>query len=184
MRMQLEILPHRELAVERERLRHVADFLTRLHIVGCHGLAEQFGRAFSDRQQPRHHFHGGGFSAAVRAEEPENLSAFDANAHMIDGDEIAEPARQPFRLNRRRLVIAFSTWRHDDLLMLAALFRRKQCNEGIVERALFRLGENLLRRAMRDDFAVIHRGEPVEPACLVHVRGCDEHAHLLATRPD
>ena len=126
MRMQLEILPHRELAVERERLRHVADVLTRLHIVGAHRFAEQFGRAFGDRQQPRHHFHGGGFSAAVRAEEPENLAAFDAKAHMVDGDEIAEPAGQPFRLDRRRLVIAFGARRHDDLLMLAALFRRSK----------------------------------------------------------
>ena len=40
VRMQLEILPHSELAVERERLRHVADVLTRLHVVGAHWLAE------------------------------------------------------------------------------------------------------------------------------------------------
>ena len=140
MRMQLEILPHRKLAVERERLRHVADVLARLHVVGAHRLAEQFGRAFGDRQEPRHHFHGGRFSAAIRAEETENLAASDAKAHMVDGDEIAEPARKPFRLDRRRLVIALGTRPHDDLLMLAALFRRQQGNEGVVERALFRLG--------------------------------------------
>ena len=40
MRVQLEILPHGKLAVERERLRHVANVLARLHVVGCHRLAE------------------------------------------------------------------------------------------------------------------------------------------------
>ena len=40
VRMQLEILPHGKLAVERERLRHVADVLARLHVVGAHRLAE------------------------------------------------------------------------------------------------------------------------------------------------
>jgi ribosome-dependent ATPase len=53
-----------------------------------------------------------------------------------------------------------------------------------VERALFRPLEDLLRRAMRDDPAVIHRGEPIEPARLVHVRGCDNHAHMRAARAD
>ena len=38
--VQLEILPDREFAIERERLRHVADVLARLHVVGAHRLAE------------------------------------------------------------------------------------------------------------------------------------------------
>ena len=46
VRMQIEILSDRELAVERERLRHVADVATRLHVVGAHGLSKQFRRAF------------------------------------------------------------------------------------------------------------------------------------------
>ena len=50
--VQLQILPHGKLAVERERLRHVADVLARLHIVGGHRLAEQFGGAFGDRSNP------------------------------------------------------------------------------------------------------------------------------------
>jgi hypothetical protein len=40
MRVQLEILPHRELAVEGKCLRHVADVLTRRHVVGAHRLPE------------------------------------------------------------------------------------------------------------------------------------------------
>ena len=91
--MQLEILPDRELAVEREGLRHVADVLARLHVVGAHRLAEQLGRAFGGRQEAGQHLHGGGLAAAVRAEEAEDLAAPDAKADMVDGDEIAEPAR-------------------------------------------------------------------------------------------
>src|SRR5215470_5314181 len=105
MRVQLEILPHRELAVEGKCLRHVADVLTRYHIVGAHHFPEQFGRAFGDRQEARHHLHGCRLSAAVRAEEAENFPAADAKAHMIYGDEIAESARKSLRLDRRRLVL-------------------------------------------------------------------------------
>ena len=56
--MQIEILPHRQFAIERERLRHVADVAARLHVVGAHRLAEQLRRAFGRRQKPRQHFHG------------------------------------------------------------------------------------------------------------------------------
>ena len=182
--MQIEILPHRKFAVEGKRLRHVADVLARLHVVGAHRLAEQFGRAFGDRQQSGHHFHGCRFSAAVRAEEAENLAAADAKTHMVNGDEVAEPAGKPIRLDRRSGVIAFGARAHDDLLMLAALFRRKERNEGVVKRRLLRFSEHLLRCAMGDDFAVVHRGEPIEPARLIHVRGRDNHAHLRSTGAD
>jgi hypothetical protein len=37
---------------------------------------------------------------------------------------------------------------------------------------------------MGDDLAVVHRGEPVEPARFVHVSGCNEHAHHRPTRAD
>src|SRR5689334_21679543 len=134
--MQIEILPHRKLSVEGERLRHVADVLARLHVVGAHRLTEQFGRAFGDRQQSGHHFHGCRFSAAVRAEEAENLSAAYAKAHMVNGDEVAEPAGKAVRLDRRSGVIAFRARAHDDLLVLVALFWWKERNEGVVKRRL------------------------------------------------
>jgi hypothetical protein len=123
--------------------------LTRLHVVGAHRLSEQFGRALGDRQQSGHHFHGCRFSAAIRAEEPENLAASDAKAHVVHGDEIAEPAGKPFCLDCRRLVIALGARPYDNLLMLAPLFRWQQCNEGIVERALFRPVKDALVAARR-----------------------------------
>src|SRR6266478_9408566 len=156
VRMQIEILSDRELAVERERLRHVANVATRLHVVGAHRLSKQFRRTFGGGQEPRHHFHCRRFSAAVRAEEAENLAARDAKAHMIDRDEIAKAASKLIRLDRRGLVIAGDTRPDDDLLMLGALFWWKKRDEGVVQRGPFRLGEDLLRRATRDDFAVVH----------------------------
>src|SRR5262249_22201987 len=101
---------------------------------------------------------------------------------MVNSDEIAEPAGKPIRLDCRRLVIAFGAWPYNDFLMLAALFRRKQCYEGVVERGLVRSGEDLFWRAMRDDLAVVHCGKPVEPARLVHIGRRHDHAHEQATR--
>src|SRR3990170_9156569 len=40
-RMELEILPHRQLRVERKRLRHIADPLAGFDVVGVHGATEQ-----------------------------------------------------------------------------------------------------------------------------------------------
>src|SRR4029077_21275048 len=103
---------------------------------------------------------------------------------MVNGDEIAEPAREPIRFDCWRLVIALGARSYDDFLVLAALFRRKQRYEGVVERALVRSCEDLLWRAMRDDLAVVHRCKPIEAARLVHVRGCGDHAHLRPSRAD
>ena len=68
--------------------------------------------------------------------------------------------------------------------MLAALFRRKQFDEGIVERALLGPLQDLLRSALRNDLAVVHCGQPIEPARFVHVGGRDDHAHERATCAD
>ena len=103
---------------------------------------------------------------------------------MVDGDELAEPAREPVRLDRRRLVIALCTRPYDDFLMQTALFRWQQGNESVVQIGLLRFGEDLFRRALRDDLAVVHPGEPIEPARLVHVSGGDDHAHHGPTRAD
>ncbi len=65
-----------------------------------------------------------------------------------------------------------------------ALFRWEEGDEGIVERALFARSKNLLWRTVRDDLAVVHRGEPIEPARFVHVGGRDDHAHHWPARPD
>src|SRR5262249_6678920 len=183
-RMQIEILPDGELAVEGKRLRHVADIAPRLHVVGAHRLSEQFRRAFGYRQEPRQHLHGGWLSAAVRTEEAKDLAARDAKTHVVDGDEIAKAAGQAIRFDRWGLISADGARTHDDFLMLGALFRWEKGNEGVIQRGLLRFGEDLLRRATRDDLAVVHGGEPVEAAGLVHISRRDDHAHGRPPRAD
>src|SRR5260221_5462227 len=148
-RMQIEILPDGELAVEGKRLRHVADVAPRLHVVGAHRLSEQFRRAFASRQEPRQHLHGGCLPGAIRAEEAEDLAARDAKTHVVDGDEIPKAPGQAIRFDRRGLISADGARTHDDFLMLGALFWWKKGNEGVIQRGLWRFGEDLLRRATR-----------------------------------
>ena len=131
--MQLEVLRDRQFAIERKGLRHVADVAPRLHVVRAHRLAEQLARAAGRRQEADQHFHRRRLAAAVRAEEAEDLAARDAEADMIDRDEIAEPAREPFRLDRRRLVGRGHARAHDHLLVQGALGLRHQGDEGVVE---------------------------------------------------
>src|SRR5262245_3882662 len=177
MRMQIEILPDGELAVEGKRLRHVADVAPRLHVIGAHRLSEQFRRAFGYGQEARQHLHGGCLAGAVRAEEAENLAARDAKTHVVDGDEIAKAAGQAIRFDRRSLISADGAGTHDDFLMLGAFFWRQKGNEGVIQRGLLRFGDDLLRRATRDDLPIVHGGKPVEAAGLVHIGRRDNHAH-------
>ena len=146
LRMQLEVLPDRELAVEREGLRHVADAPARLHVVGAHRLAEQLRRAFGGGQQPGQHFHGRGLAAAVRAEKAEDLAARDAEAHMIDGDEVAEPrgsAPPPrWRASRRGSPCAGERSRS---WWCGALLRREQRDEGGFEVVLPACAQDFVR---------------------------------------
>ena len=88
--VEIEVLPHRKLAIERERLRHVAHALASRQIVGVHELAEQLGLAFCRGEQASEHLHRSGLAAAVRAEEAKDLAAADGETHAINGDEAAE----------------------------------------------------------------------------------------------
>ena len=47
-----------------------------------------------------------------------DATATDAKAHMVHGNESAEPARKPFRLDGRRIVIMGGTWTHNHFLVL------------------------------------------------------------------
>ena len=48
----------------------------------------------------------------------------------------------------------------------------------------FARSEDLLWCALRNDLAVVHSGEPIEPARLIHIRGRDNHAHLRPAQAD
>ena len=99
-RVQLEILPHRELGVEREGLRHVADAAAQAHVVGIDRSAEQRRLALARRQQAGQHLHRGRLAAAVRAEEAEDLAALDGEAHAVDRGEVAEAHGEVARHDR------------------------------------------------------------------------------------
>src|SRR5262249_6718133 len=68
--------------------------------------------------------------------------------------------------------------------MLCAFFWWQKGNEGVIQRGLLRFGEDLLRRATRDDLAIVHGGKPVEAARLVHISRRDDHAHGRPPRAD
>src|ERR1700730_5005624 len=108
--------------------------------------------------------------AAGRAEEAKDLAARDAKTHVVDGDEIAKAAGQAIRFDRRGFISADGARTHDDFWMLGAFFRREKGNEGVIQRGLLRFGEDLLRRATRDDLAIVHGGEAVETAGLLPIR--------------
>jgi hypothetical protein len=43
-------------------------------------------------KQPGEHLECGGFTSAVRSQEPDDLSAPDAKAHLLDGVNVAKAA--------------------------------------------------------------------------------------------
>ena len=182
--VQLEILPDRQFAVEREGLRHVADVAPRLHVARTHRLAEQLARAAARRQEARQHLHRRRLAAAVGAEKAEDLAAGNSEADVIDRDEVAELPGQPFGLDRRRLIGRGDAGTHDDLLVQGPLGLRHQRDERLVEIGLAGLGQQLLQRAGRDDLGLVHRHQPVEAFGFVHVGGGDHHAHLRAAGAD
>ena len=91
-----------EFFVQRERLRHVADPHAGFDVARFDGAAEKFGASLGGWEQAGQHLHRRGLAAAVGAEEAEDLAALDPEADVIDGGEIAEPARQTFGEDGRR----------------------------------------------------------------------------------
>src|SRR3974377_2148927 len=94
--VELEIPPDGKLAIERERLRHVAYPPARFDVLAVHGLAEQRWLSFGCGQQTSQPFHCSGFAAAVRTEKTEDLAFLDAEAHVIDGGEGAKALGETF----------------------------------------------------------------------------------------
>ena len=182
--VELEVPPHRELAIEREGLRHVADATAHLDVFcPADGLTEQLGRAFGRRQKAGQHLHGGGLAAAVRAEKAEDFALLDFEAHVIDRDELVEPLGEPDGFDRRRPALMLQR-RNLQGLMALPLFLRQERDERRFEvfgaDATFDLG----RRARRDHVAPVHGRKPGVPLGFVHVGGRDHHAHLRPPSAD
>ena len=67
------------------QLADVADALAHLLGVAVDVEAGHRGPAGVDGEQGREHPHGGGLAGSVRAEQPEDLSGSDLEAHAADG---------------------------------------------------------------------------------------------------
>ena len=180
--VQVEVLPNRQLAVEREGLRHVADAAAHIHVLGVDRVAEEVRRALACLQKACQHLHRRGLAAAVGAEEAEDLALVDAEADVLHGGEIAEAFRQVARLDGD---VAIAVARRDvDVHVTGALGLRQERDEGGIEIGGPGAFEQRLRRARRQNLAGIHRDQPVEAGGFLHVGGGDDHAHAGAAGAD
>ena len=181
MRVQIEVLSHRQLGVERERLRHVADARPRLHVAGIDRLAEQQRLAVGGGQQAGQHFHGRRLAAAVGAEEAEDLAALDGEADAVDGGEVAEADSQ---------VVGDDHWSgagchrrgNDERNVAVAQRLRHDSDEGLFDRVGVRRSLQVGRRSAREHAAGVHRDQPIEPLGLLHIGGGDNDTHARTAR--
>ena len=174
--VEFEVLTDRELAVEGEGLRHVADALARGQVVGVHGIAEEPGLALGGGEEAGQHLHRGGLAATVGAEEAEDLAAADGEADAVHGGEGAEPLGEvggldgglPPGVHARRDLQGAAT---------ARLGARQQRDERVLQVRGAGAFHELGGSAGGDDAAGVHGDGPVEALGLVHVGGGDQHAH-------
>src|SRR5690242_1917481 len=130
--MKVQVLPHRELGVERERLRHVSHAHARQHVGAVDGMAEQYRRAFAGRQQSSEHLHGRGLAAAVGTHETEDLASPYIEGHMVDGRKVAEPTGQVARDDYRVVIMPCSRRYLEDAMARLDVIR-KQVDESFLD---------------------------------------------------
>ena len=173
-RVQPQVLSHRQLFVQREQLRHVADVQPRAQVPRVHRLAQQAGPAFGDVEQAREHLHRRGLAAAVRAQEAEDLAALDAEVDVAHRGEITEAARQAFGLHGR-LATKIRQGRDDQGLGLAAL---RQLDVGLFQVSRLRAGQHLGRGRVHQHAAIGHGHQVLESLGLFHVSRGHQHRHV------
>ncbi|OPY84625.1 MAG: hypothetical protein A4E72_02136 [Syntrophus sp. PtaU1.Bin208] len=177
--MERQVLPHRQLAVKGKGLGHIADAPPGLDILRVHRPAEEPGFPFTGRQEARQHLHGGGLAAAVGPQETEDLTLPDAEAHGIDGGEIAETHGEivgfdgGFTGGSVRL-----SGRDDDRPVSFALGCREQGDEGLLQGGRAGRGQEFHRGPRGEHAPGVHGNQPVEPGGLFHVGGGHDDAHV------
>ncbi len=176
--MQHQVLAHAEFAVQRETLRHETHALTGREVLGIHRVAEQRGAALGGRHQPGEDFHGGGFAAAVRAEEAENLAPADGKADFIHRREITKAQRQVVGFDSDISVAAFTRWNHQRLIVVGAV--ALEVGEGLVQFAAGCGGRQLVAQAVGDQFAAIQHQAMFELFGLFHVGRGHQQRELRA----
>jgi hypothetical protein len=88
-RDELEVLAHGHVRVERRGFRQVARAPLRLDRVRENVVAGDGCVALGRRHVAGQYPHGRGLAGPVRAEEPEDFSSFDAEAHIVHGGDAA-----------------------------------------------------------------------------------------------
>ena len=175
--VQLQVLPYAQFAIERESLRHITHSLAGGDIFRVDRLAEQPGLAFAGGQQAGEHLHGGGFAAAVRAEEAKNFATGDTKVNVVDGDKVAEAHGQAARFNSDLFLTAVAR-RDDHVFMRQALRFRQQGDKCLFQCLAAGLFFERRRATGRQNLTGVHRHQPVEALGLFHVGGGDQHAHF------
>ncbi len=182
--MEDQVLPHRQLAIQGEGLSHIADPPPGVDIVRVHRTAEQPGLSLAGGQQAGEHLHGGGLAAAVGTEEAEDLSPVDSEAYMIDGGEIPKAHGQVVGLDGSFSGCVVLTGRDDDRLVAVPLRLGQQGDERLLQRRGSGLRQQCFRGAGGKDPPAVHRHQPVETRCLLHVGSGYQYAHARLFAPN
>jgi hypothetical protein len=156
--VQVEVLAHRQLAIQRERLRHVAHAPARLQVFGVELAAEQQRLAGARFEQAGEHLHRGRLAAAVGAEKAEDLAAPHRQVDVIHRDEVAEAHLQAARLDHD---LARAVRRDLEAVVVLAAGFGQQGDEGLFQRVGAARGAQFVRRAGGEHAAGVHRHQPV-----------------------
>jgi hypothetical protein len=103
-----QVLADREVGIEREALRHVADALAQALGLGGDVDPGHPGASLRGRREPAQHADQGGLAGAVGPEQAEDLAPPDGQRDLIDGKEAAETARQAVAFDGRPRSIGHS----------------------------------------------------------------------------
>ena len=117
--IKLEVLRDRQIVVQAEILRHVTDPLANSLRLGADVEPLHLRFACAERQQAGQHLDHRGLAASVGPEETEDFSRFHAEAHAIDGREVAEASHEAFRHDRGTIAV-IAAYRHFSFSRLAA----------------------------------------------------------------
>ena len=175
--VKVEVLPQRQLRIERERLRHESHPPPGFDVAGIHHAAKEPGLPLGGRQQSGQHFHGGRLAATIRAKKAKNLAALNAEAHLIHGGEIPEFLGESLRFDHRVVAgTGHPRWQRERV-MSAPFFFGQQRDERRFKAARSRLRLDFSRRAGGEDLPGVHSSQPIEAFRLVHVSRGDQDAH-------
>src|SRR5579871_5628880 len=100
-RVELQVLAHGQVLIERELLTHIANVLLDLLAFGGNVVTKYSPFARRRTQNPTEHANRRAFSGAVRAEEREDLSLLDPERNVVDSYLFAEGSRQVVHLDCR-----------------------------------------------------------------------------------